>query len=148
MLIRGPVVRVRDHLPMLCGLALVVWLPGCTTGPKLVIPTGKLLNRGAPLTSDTKLGVTLTFHADAREGRPPASYVANIDRESATFTVPGPQGKGIPEGTYRVSVLLMSINPTEWMDDVNQQFSPTNTRVIREVKEGESLTIDLSKPEG
>src|SRR5581483_8458926 len=73
MLIRGPVVRVRDHLPMLCGLALVVWLAGCTTGPKLVIPTGKLLNRGAPLTSDTKLGVTLTFHADAREGRPPAS---------------------------------------------------------------------------
>lgn len=78
---------------------------------KLVSPGGAAFRASRP--ADRPLppgdpGVRVRFTSLEAGGpdQPHPSYLANIDPESATFEVGGPQGKGIPAGRYRVTVFV------------------------------------------
>jgi hypothetical protein len=99
---------------------VVVSLAGCgESGPKDVPVKGKLVAPGGAAFHDKRPadkplppgdpGVRVKFtslEAGTEPGHPHPSYLANIDPDSATFEVPGPQGKGIPAGKYRVTVYV------------------------------------------
>jgi hypothetical protein len=81
-----------------CGSSSGVWVQGKVTkgGAKYAVP------------ADQRLGLTLHSTEPTKDGERtiPAgkSYMAVFNAEDDTFTVPGPDGRGIPPGKYRVSV--------------------------------------------
>ncbi len=93
---------------------------GCgESGPKDVPVKGKLVTPGGAAFHDKRPadkplppgdpGVRVKFtslEAGSEPGQPRPSYLANIDPDTAAFDVPGPQGKGIPAGKYRVTVYV------------------------------------------
>jgi hypothetical protein len=145
---KGATRNVRFLTALMGGLFLLALAAGCSTSEKRVLAKGKILNGGVPLKVDPKMGVTIMLAPDMEKGKNTTSYPANFNRDDATFAVPGPDGRGIPEGKYRISILLMSLKPTEWMDETNDQFSAGNTRIQRTVVGDEPIIIDLSKSEG
>jgi hypothetical protein len=143
----GVYLAVRLLLSALCLCLLVVIAPGCSTESKQVTVKGKLLNHGSPLKVDPKVGVTVSLVPVVEQGKAATNFPANFNRDDATFDVPGPQGKGIPPGRYRVSVFQQAISIPEWMADMNEQFSPSNTRIVRDIEKDTDIVVDLSKPE-
>ncbi len=79
-------------------------LIGCG-GPADHTPVrGKVVKGGAAYRppADRSLRMTLLPADPARAGH---VYAANLNREDGTFTVPGPDGWGVPKGKYRVEVV-------------------------------------------
>ncbi|MBN9118435.1 MAG: hypothetical protein J0I06_04605 [Planctomycetes bacterium] len=135
------------------GLALLVAsLAGCTPAADgRAVVRGKLLDNGKPFALDTtklKLppGATglppgsrplsLTFLAEGGE-----QFPANVT-DAGTFEVVGPDGKGIKPGRYKVAITAGAGGP----DYFGGKFAPDKTQIVREVKPGEEVVIDVAKP--
>ena len=87
-------------------VAAVSALAGCSS-EKRTVPKGKLVRGGQPLQITSK-GPTppgvipLRIEFVSMDGQ--KNYPAVIDADGASFSVPGPDRKGIPPGKYKVAV--------------------------------------------
>ena len=71
-------------------------------------------------------------------------FPAAVNTDTGTFEVSGPDGKGIKPGRYKVAVTA-GVGVGDYFGD---KYAPDKTQVVRDVKPGEEVVIDLSKPQG
>jgi hypothetical protein len=91
-------------------LIFALLLAGCDSSEKAVLVTGTLLKDGKPYTISAQglppgdPGFRLGFHTLNPNGQLGESFFAVYAANDGTFEVPGPRGKGIPPGKYRISL--------------------------------------------
>jgi hypothetical protein len=139
-------------------------LSGCgsTDDGDVMVVKGKLLDNGKPFKLDDSK-IQLPKGATAQ---PPGTEVLRIvfiskddkeqffakyNAETSTFEVSGTKGRGIKAGKYKISITAnFSPNSRDAQnsDYFGDQFSREKTQIMREVKSGEEITIDVSKPKG
>jgi hypothetical protein len=81
--------------------------------------------------------------------------------DEGTFEVPGPEGRGIPPGKYRISVVLNPRNsvtaprPKSQRDAANRdhdflggRFGPASSPIVRTLDAPTHVVIDLDRPTG
>jgi hypothetical protein len=144
--------------------------PGCGGGNGVWI-TGKLLKGGTQYAPPKDQLVTITFVAvetqdpsgKKLQGGDP--YQADYDPESGTFSVPGPDRRGIPPGKYRVAVTQRLIREAfdaaqknqktkakkradRDTDTLGNRFGISNSPISVEVSRSEDVTIDLDQSTG
>jgi hypothetical protein len=147
-------------------LALVATGCGSSTG---VSAQGKVVKAGAKYAVHADQSLSLTLHSTEEiqggDRKIPAgqAYMAVFNAEDATFTVPGPEGRGIPPGKYRVSLIQkykreavdqknetagrnkkLFDRDTDTLDGKYGQYSP----FVFDVDGKTEMTIDLDKPGG
>lgn len=131
--------RFQSVLALAACLTLSLLVSGCGGGVK---PRGKVTNEGKPLTVSDKGLFVMSFILDGNSGK---AYEVDTKRDG-TFTVPGPDGHGIPPGKYRISVEQFDPYPTT--DLLMGKFKGPKSPIVRDVSGSGSLDIDLSKPQG
>lgn len=119
-------------------------LSGC--GSQKVV-TGKITNKGQPLPVSEKGVIQVTFATAAPSGKSAHREVyPAVVQPDGTFKVAGPEEKGIEPGKYQISVQLLDPYPA--VDRLRGYFAPGKTPIVREVKGGAPLEIDLARPQG
>jgi hypothetical protein len=88
--------------------------------------------------------VEIIFHPTDK-GEP---IPAEVDSKAGTFVVKGKDGKGIPAGRYKISVTARFTMTPDDPDYFGGKFTPEKTQILRDVKPGEEVIIDVSKPTG
>lgn len=129
------------------GLIALTVLIGCgptvPSGPPKVPVTGRLLEKGAPLTVDPAMAavkaarIELEFGATTSDARVAGESFPAVVADDGSFTVPG----GAPVGKYRVSVR----NIGKGGDAYKGGFSGTSSPITAEVDGKTPIEIDLSK---
>jgi hypothetical protein len=137
-----------SHLTALFCLILALVLPACSTEGKQHKVKGALLHRGEPYLPKHKGSVTVIFVPEAEGDTPADSYVADVNREDGTFVVNGKTGRGIPPGKYRVTINQMVMDAPAEINQMNERFSATNSKIIRDIQDETPLRIDLAKADG
>ncbi len=124
------------------------------------IVTGKLVDAGKPVALDaSRIPLPKGAHAmppgvkgsvqvffissDTKE-----SIEAEVNADAGTFQVKGQDGKGIKPGRYRIAIVARMGMAPDTPDFFKGRFTPDKTKVLRDVKPGDDLTIDVSKDEG
>lgn len=145
----------RRTLPL--AVAVMLGLIGCgSSGPKddgivRARPKGRILQNGQPVKINTANlppgdpGLQVIF---VKVGTPDAGaeIPAQVtDASTGTFELVGPDGRGIPEGKYRIAVILA---PFGSADQFKGKYNQQNSKIERELKAGQDLEIDLDKPNG
>ena len=157
----------RSHLVLAFLIAPLAAMSGCGEPRNTVWVTGKLLKGGAEYVPPTGQVVNVTFvglEIQDNTGKPlPNSepFWAEVDQANGKFSVPGTEGRGIPPGRYRVAVTqkmtreaFNAANPkakkglNREKDMLANSFGLETSPIIREVKTGGELSIDLDKPSG
>jgi hypothetical protein len=154
----------QSHLILALLIVPLAAAPGCSGGNNVWI-TGKLLKGGTRYVPPKDELVTVTFVAleiqdesgKTIKGRDP--YLAEYDGASGTFTVPGPERRGIPPGKYRVAVTQRltreafdALNPrpkkgvTRETDTLADRFGFSTSPITVEVMKSRDVTIDLDRP--
>jgi hypothetical protein len=143
-------------------------LAGCSGGGKdggggkPFIVKGKLVDNGRPFALDESKvplpkgghgvppGITgsstlqVTFiAAETKE-----QFSANANADAGTFEVKGPDGKGIKPGRYRIAVTAQLGFGPDTPDYFKGMFTQEKTQILRDIKEGEEVVIDVAKPQG
>jgi len=135
------------RLTLLAFGSLVLGLAaGCAGGPKLVPVKGTLTNAGkAPVPNPAKSGITIVFTPIAESVT--RTYPATpFDPDTNSFEVQGPDGKGIPEGKYKVTVNVMTVEPSPVVDKINATCGGNKTPIEVDVKgPNPVVNIDLSQ---
>jgi hypothetical protein len=158
----------RAILTALAVLAPILACTGC--GSSNAIPvTGKLLKGGVPYTppEGQKLAITLyamdVKDAQGKSLRGNEPFQAMFNPKDSTFSVPGPEGYGVPAGKYRIAVSQTLKGDALKREEVaarknrkavvdrdtdmlKNQFSAENSPIVRVVEASGNLTIDLDKP--
>lgn len=67
---------------------------------------------------------------------------ANLDISAGTFTA-----KGLKPGRYKIALFNSSTMPGA-TDPFKGQFTEAKTKIVRDLKDGDDITIDVSKPGG
>jgi len=117
-------------------LLLLALAGGCTSRAKV---NGKIVKGGQPLTVSEKGVIVLSFVA--AEGEDKTIYNATT-KPDGTFTILGPEGKGIPSGKYKVNLTAMDPYPTN--DVLGGKYAPNKSTLVVDIGKGE-LVIDVSK---
>src|SRR5947209_7022950 len=100
---------MRRTIRVLAFLVTPLAVSGCGSSHTVQV-TGKLLKGGARYTAPDwqRLGLTLlAMEVKDGSGKTVAAnepYAAEVDPTDGTFRVPGPEGRGVPPGKYRVSI--------------------------------------------
>jgi len=84
----------------ICVLIVAFVAAGCAGKVK---PNGKILKGGQPLTVGEKGVIGLAFFSTTDD--PPKMYNATT-KPDGTFTIVGPENKGIPPGKYKVQLTV------------------------------------------
>ena len=157
----------RSHFLLAFLIAPLAASPGCG-GDNTVWITGKLLKGGTRYEVPKDQLVTVTFIAlevqdssgkTVKSGEP---YLAELDPDSGTFAVPGPERRGIPPGKYRVAITQRltreafdAAKPkstkkrrTRETDTLGDQYSLENSPITIEVTRSDDVTIDMDSPKG
>lgn len=123
---------------------------GCSSGPepKRVMAKGRLHYNGQPPKISPQASVSIGFFPIEDEGKLGRRISASYDHENKSFTVPGPDGHGIPPGKYRIAIMLILPDNVPELANVNETFGAANTQILRDIQTEEPISIDLSKPEG
>jgi hypothetical protein len=136
---------MRAGVLMITGLTLCVFLSACSRGPRLVKVSGKLTNHDKPYqVAPAEMRPLITLVPLDKEGaydKPPAEF----NTSDGTFTVPGRQRNGIPEGKYRIAIQLNPPNPSAEIQHYNQLFTEQSSPIVRDITGPTELTIDLAK---
>jgi hypothetical protein len=138
-----------------CGSSQTIWVQGTVTksGEKYKVPEGQNLG----ITFYALEAMTVGDRKIAA-GEP---FAATYNRQDSTFTVPGPEGSGIPPGKYKIS-FTQKLN-REALTEKNARLKKgqmlfdrdtdllkgqfgENSPIMREIKDASELTIDLDKP--
>ncbi len=116
--------------------------------------------------ADQNLYLTLSSTEPTKDGDrtipPGQSYTALFKADDATFTVPGPDGRGIPPGKYTVTVTQKfkreavdkkneKVNRSKGMfdrdtDTFDGRFGENRSPFVFDVDGKAALTVDLDKP--
>lgn len=149
--------RVAASLMMLA-------LPGCGSSNTIWV-TGSLLKGGAPFKppegrSNQVVLIAMEVKDDSGKGvGANQPYPATVNPDDGTFEVPGPDGRGIYPGKYRISITQTqrTARPapskkrgqkvidrdTDYLED---RYGPTTSPIVRELKVSQKLEIDLDRP--
>ncbi len=139
------------RMRLLFSFCTLVFLLGCDTPQDDSVPVrGKLTNNDQPLAvKGRELGlgyVELHFYRIQDDGTVDKDPADAAVEESGEFTVRGRDGHGLPPGKYKITV--RQLDPAPDNDKLGGRFNFENTPLVREIKEGEEILIDLSRPEG
>jgi hypothetical protein len=121
---------------------------------------GKLVDNGKPFALDaSKVPLPKGTHAlppgvtgalevvfistDTKE-----PYQATANADAGTFEVTGTDGKGIKSGRYKIAITARLGPSPETPDYFGGKFTPEKTQILRDIKPGDEITIDISKPQG
>ncbi len=148
-------------------LHLALAASGCGSS-KGVSAQGKVTKGGGKyaVPADQSLSLTLYSTEPTNDGERtiPAgkSYMAAFNAEDASFTVPGPEGRGIPPGKYRVTVTQKLKREAvdkrnekaernkklfeRDTDMFNGQYGELRSPFVFDVDGKTEMTVDLSKP--
>jgi hypothetical protein len=153
---------MRTTLRTLVLLIAPLAVPGCGASDGTIQVTGKRFKGGAKYSPPEGQTIDLTFFAmeqtDASAKSLPSkeSYAAQYDADEGAFTVPGHEGRGIPPGKYRVSVIQKARSDARpeskkrneafdrETDFLKDRFGPVTSPIIRELKS----STDLENPLG
>jgi hypothetical protein len=152
---------------VLTALALACF--GCGNSNAIKV-SGKLLQGGHPYVPPAGQRVVITLYVvDAKDASGTAlpaqePFQSYYDPKDGTFTVPGPDGHGIPPGKYRISIFQGLTREGESKAHAEQKgsprnappidretdflkgaFGPSTSPIVREVTEGAELIVDLDK---
>jgi hypothetical protein len=132
----SPLPRVISVLAVLTAVFLAA---GCGGGHHKV--EGQLVKGGKPFTVSEKGVIQIAFYqeGDKENAALPASF-----KPDGSFVVNGRDGKGIPPGTYRVSVVALDPYPSG-PDLLGGKYTADKTTLKQEIKGGEKITIDVGK---
>jgi hypothetical protein len=138
----------RIGLPL--GLLCITGIAGCGTRSEAhshlkdvsgVAVKVQLLQNGKPLkiSKDEEIFVSFVLKSDANVVSP-----SEFNPAEGTFTIPGPTGKGIPLGTYRIGLSSSDYNKGG-LDRFADQFATDKTPLIAEVgsEEGQFFEVDV-----
>jgi hypothetical protein len=109
---------------------------------------GRLLENGRPLVVSTASlppgdkGIEVAFYPLHDGGLPGDPFPAVVSPGDGTFHVPGPKGRGIPPGRYRVAIRVGLPGRGDHFKDA---FSAENSPVVREVDGTKDVVIDVAK---
>jgi hypothetical protein len=131
--------RLAFALVILAGACLA--LPGCGSGGASV--WGQLTNNGQPLQLSGKGLILLTFVPQGDQSG--NTYSADVSPDG-TFHVVGKEGKGLPPGTYKITV--QAFDPYPNRDLLKGQFVVGKTPIVRAITGSTRLDLDLAKPQG
>ena len=141
---------------------LTLTTAGCGSSGTVSV-MGTLVKGGAPykVPAGQKVGVTL-YQVSSSDNAAPAGepFEAEVDSEKATFRVPGPEGRGVPLGKYRVAVRqrwtregLASAKTAKNevldrdKDFLNDAFSPSSSPIVKDVTGPSELKIEIDHAE-
>lgn len=75
-------------------------------------------------------------------------FQAKTNPDAGTFEVEGTDGKGIPPGRYKIAITArVGFSPGD-PDLFDGKFSPEKTQILRDIKPGDEVVIDIDKPQG
>jgi hypothetical protein len=162
---------LRPGLISIALLALGVGSGGCGKSNTIRV-TGTLTKGGTAYRVPTGQRVSIVLYAvdvlgnGDRTVRANEPFQAQFNREKSTFEVPGPEGKGILPGKYRVSVVQrltrdgldkLQDTPKELAgkarvidretDLLNNNYGPKTSPIVRDLKSSGNLIIDLDRPD-
>jgi hypothetical protein len=156
--------------------AVLGLLAGCGGQPPRVKVHGKVTMKGQPLRAGPRKPgnmPSMMVGEQLQKMEPPAvekmeslsvvyyplTATGETDKQSEFFwasvkpdgnyEVLGKEGKGIPPGRYRISVILPAAFTNE--DKLKGTFGPDNSKIIRTVPQEskeQEINIDLTRPEG
>ena len=140
--------RSLEAMGMLAVFCLVAF--GCgRSDENLVRVRGSVTDAGRPLEvagRDVGLGsVRIEFHRLDEAGSPVGAPEGTEVGPDGRFDVPGPDGRGIAPGMYRVSIRQW--DPYPLVDRLDGRFDEHNSPIVREVGRGREIAIDLARPE-
>jgi hypothetical protein len=159
---------MMSRTPGMLMVMIVVCFAGCGSGDNIWV-TGVLQKGGEMYKPPDGHKLALYFCPMPGEGSAPPTgdvEMADYDARDGRFTVPGPDGSGIPRGKYRVAVvetirreeldkLKKSTKPKRGElrinDDTNvleTTFGEKTSPFVRDLKTSTNLTLDMSKPNG
>jgi hypothetical protein len=163
----NPAIPMLSHFQLttkILILAAFLSLSGCKSSSEgEVVPVkGKLLENGKPFKLDeskVQLPKGATAAPPGSEGlrivfisiEDKEQYFAKYNAETSTFEVSGSSGRGIRAGRYKISITANyapNSRDANSGDYFNGQFTREKTQIIREVKPGEEIIIDVAKPNG
>jgi len=124
----------------ICGVLLVAaCLAGGCSGSKQV--NGKITQGGQPMTLSDKGMFILSFNP---ENATAPTYNATT-KPDGTFTIVGPENKGIPPGKYKVNLQAMDpYSPSGGTDKLGGKYVPGKSTLVVEIGKGD-LVIDVPK---
>jgi hypothetical protein len=141
--------------------ALVGLLTAGCGSSSLIQVKGQLLRTGKAFTVPETHDLEVTFHViESRNGTAAKDepFPANVE-DDGRFEVPGADGRGIPPGKHRISVIEKPRSgsrsgsvkrgqkaPDRDEDFLKGQFGPTTSPIVRDLPVSSDLTIDLDKP--
>jgi hypothetical protein len=157
---------LRGVLVVAAVIATSLCLSGCGDGRSVWV-TGKLVKGGAKYNPPEGHLVTVTFvgielpNESGKVVQAEEAFQAVLDPDSGSFSVPGPEGRGIPPGKYRVAVTQKQKREAfdaakakaqikkgvdRETDTLRNQFGLESSQIIREIKSGGEIVIDLDNP--
>jgi hypothetical protein len=163
-------VKLSPRLPFILGaFTLGALLVGCggKSDANLVKLKGKLVKGGQPYASQLTgpkypegegvgmAEVTLFPVSDEKQvivDDNGDTTVAGVQRAHVSpdgvfeLPEPGSKSQGIPRGKYRV--VVKHIDPLTDKDRLNGKYNEKNSKVTRDIGDGQEIVIDLAKPGG
>jgi hypothetical protein len=124
---------------LICSLLLVAGclaVVGCGGKSKV---NGKIVKDGQPFTVSEKGVFVLSFVS--ADGTDKTVYNATT-KPDGTFTILGPEGKGVPPGKYTVNLTAMDPYPTT--DKLAGKYAPGKSTLTAEVGKGD-VVVDVGK---
>lgn len=133
-------------LPLL--FVMLLFLSACSSGEKHIKAKGNLHYNNQPYVVKHNGSLTVKFIPVLEADQHFDAYLADINRTDGSFVVTGRSGKGIPAGKYRIAVEQRVMDTPREVQEMNEHFSPANSKILREIIDETPIIIDLSKPEG
>jgi hypothetical protein len=138
---------------------------GCGSSSNTIWVTGKLQKGGATYTPPAGQKLEMTFYAmevideTGKKLTNAEPYLADLNPEDGTFSVPGAEGKGIPPGKYRVAISQrLTRDAVEKAskakrkvvnrdaDSLASQFGMATSPIMRDLTSSCEVTIDMDHP--
>jgi hypothetical protein len=122
-----------------CSFLLVAACLACGCGGGKVKVNGKIVKDGQPFTLSDKGVFVLSF---VSEGGTDKTIYNATTKPDGTFTIVGPENKGIPPGKYVVNLTAMDPYPTT--DKLGGKYQQGKSTLVVEVGKGD-VVIDVGK---
>ncbi len=139
--------RIRKPALIVAFAAGLVLLIGCKENVKTFVVRGKIHDKGQPIKLSKQGRIAMSL--EAGQGLQGTTYNAEVNPETGEFKVPGKEGKGIPAGQYKISIMVMDgigpPTPGGGMDKLGGKLSGKNA-LLKSITDETELDIDVSKP--
>jgi hypothetical protein len=136
----------RGGIVLACAALL---LGGCDTSPSGVKVAGKLVKNGQPYTAQQGETLSMSLSGKGFKGED-QSFPAAVNATDGSFTVNGPNKKGIPAGKYAINIncTVEGSDPKslEKAAARSKEFNAINGKEVEVTKGGsQNVTIDIAK---